>query len=514
VTQALSYAVVADAAFVAATRHSGYKSTAHAVAELVDNALQAGAKTVDIRISRSSDAQDGGLELAVIDDGGGMSPPALRQALQFGGSSRLNDRSGLGRFGMGLPNSSVSQARRVDVFSWQLPGESFYSYLDVDEVISGTMRTIPLPTLARPCGVGEVGTSKSGTVVAWRRCDRLDARRTATLEDRLTRVLGKLFRYFLWGGVRIFVNGRPVSPVDPLFLLRTAPIAVGAKYGDSLEYEVRVPGRDSRTSVVRVCFAELPVALWHALSADEKRALGISGGAGVSIVRAGREVDYGWYFMGDKRRENYDDWWRCEVSFEPELDELFGIAHNKQQVSPTTELLALLSNDLSSVARTLSQRVRRSFLRARNVQGYRSTAAASRQDKFLPSTVPGGRQPDGRGVRGSRARAFSARSRTGDTGLYRIALRALREPSFFRSSFARDGSLVLTINTNHPFFSCVYGPLCSAGVPPTRFHLECLLLALARADMGTRGGEKPGTESGMRVAWSNALAAFLSDAGG
>jgi hypothetical protein len=510
----LSYAIVADAAFVDATRHSGYKSTAHAVAELVDNALQAGAKTVEIRISRSSDAQGDGLEVAVIDDGGGMSPPVLRKALQFGGSSRLNDRSGLGRFGMGLPNSSLSQARRVEVFSWQLPGECFHSYLDVDEVISGSMRTIPVPVRARRSGVGEVAhTSISGTVVVWRRCDRLDARRAATLEDRLTRVLGRLFRYFLWGGVRICVNGRPVSPVDPLFLRGTAPIGKGAKYGDSLYYEVRVPRQDSRTSVVRVCFAELPVGLWHALSTDEKRTLGISGGAGVSIVRAGREVDYGWYFMGDKRREHYDDWWRCEVSFEPELDELFGIAHNKQQVSPTTELLALLSNDLSSVARTLSQKVRKSFLRVRHAQGYSSTAAASRQDKFLPSADPCGRQPGGRGVRRSRARAFSARSRTGDTGLYRIALRALREPSFFKSSFARDGSLVLTINTNHPFFARVYGPLRSAGIPPTRFHLECLLLALARAEVGTRRGDKPPAGSAMRVAWSDALAAFLSDAG-
>ena len=32
---------------------------------------------------------------------------------------------------------------------------------------------------------------------------------------------------------------------------------------------------------------------------------------------ANREIDFGWFFMGNKRRENYDDWWRCEVKFEP-----------------------------------------------------------------------------------------------------------------------------------------------------------------------------------------------------
>jgi hypothetical protein len=48
------------------------------------------------------------LNLSVLDNGCGMDPTTLRQALRFGGSSRFNDRSGLGRFGIGLPNSSLS----------------------------------------------------------------------------------------------------------------------------------------------------------------------------------------------------------------------------------------------------------------------------------------------------------------------------------------------------------------------------------------------------------------------
>jgi hypothetical protein len=45
-----------------------------------------------------------------------------------------------------------------------------------------------------------------------------------------------------------------------------------------------------------------------ALSNEEKSSLGISKRAGVSILRGGREIDYGWHFMGSKRKENYDDW--------------------------------------------------------------------------------------------------------------------------------------------------------------------------------------------------------------
>ena len=63
-----------------------------------------------------------------------MSPKEMRAALQFGGSSRYNSRSGTGRFGMGLPNSSVSQAQCVEVFSWRKPNEVWWTYLDVEEV--------------------------------------------------------------------------------------------------------------------------------------------------------------------------------------------------------------------------------------------------------------------------------------------------------------------------------------------------------------------------------------------
>src|SRR5262245_185171 len=111
------YPVVANQTFIEATRDTGYRSTASAVAELVDNALQAKAKRIDIRVEEG----DTGLTVSVLDNGTGMDTGTLRKALQFGGSERFNDRSGPGRFGMGLPNSSVSQARRVDVFTWQQP---------------------------------------------------------------------------------------------------------------------------------------------------------------------------------------------------------------------------------------------------------------------------------------------------------------------------------------------------------------------------------------------------------
>src|SRR5262245_12659409 len=88
------YPVVVNQTFIEATRDTGYRSTASAIAELVDNALQAKATSVHIRIEEGEEA---GLTVSVLDNGTGMETGTLRRALQFGGSERFNDRTGPGR---------------------------------------------------------------------------------------------------------------------------------------------------------------------------------------------------------------------------------------------------------------------------------------------------------------------------------------------------------------------------------------------------------------------------------
>ena len=52
---------------------------------------------------------------------------------------------------------------------------------------------------------------------------------------------------------------------------------------------------------------------------------------GISLVRKAREIDFGnfGFFDGQEARER---WWGCEIRFEPELDELFGITNTKNMV--------------------------------------------------------------------------------------------------------------------------------------------------------------------------------------
>ena len=61
----------------------------------------------------------------------------------------------------------------------------------------------------------------------------------------------------------------------------------------------------------------------------------------------------------EKMIANYDDGWRCEVCFQPDLDELFGVTHTKQEVHLTERLLSLLEPDNERIARKLNGRARR-----------------------------------------------------------------------------------------------------------------------------------------------------------
>lgn len=513
--------IIALDRFIQATRDSGYKGTSSAVSELIDNSLQAQAREIQVLL-----AEVGGdfpVDVKVLDNGCGMDPFTLRQALRFGGSSRFGDRNGLGRYGMGLPNSSLSQASRVTVYTWQkleerngkgkskrtTPDEVYSSYLDVDEIASGALSQVPVPHKPERVPLECVG--KSGTLVHWERCDRLDNRRISTLAKKLSADLGRRFRHYIWEGVRIEINGEVVRAADPLFV--RGDRAGAELFGEELKYEIAIDPTDKSkgTSIVRVRFSELPVHEWQALSNEEKRDMGITKGAGVSIVRAGREVDYGWFFL-DKRRENYDDWWRCEVRFEPALDEAFGITHTKQQARPRAYLLDALTPDIEETARILNGRARKSHLDTKAQERFDDVEklAGDRDRRLTPLPAKGDASSQKLfGELKKKNPSLRAKKTTSGTG-YKIVERSLEGMQFYKPAY--DGErLVLVINPEHPFYKRLYGRLVESDKPDDkamRERLELFLLAAARAEVAL-GKKNQEVIEKFRSEWSNALSTFL-----
>lgn len=86
---------------ITAMRSSGYRDSAHALAELVDNAIQAGQElggTTQVELLCVDEMPSGAVRkriarIAVYDNAAGMNADALRKALQFGNGSRLDPKN-------------------------------------------------------------------------------------------------------------------------------------------------------------------------------------------------------------------------------------------------------------------------------------------------------------------------------------------------------------------------------------------------------------------------------------
>ena len=351
---------------IRAMRDSGYKNTAFALAELIDNSVQAGADHVDVICIEEfvvvSERQRRRLKaIGVLDNGSGMTPETLGLALQFGNGTHLDDRSGIGRFGMGLPNSSISQCRRVEVWTWQHgPDNAMYSYLDVDEIEQSSLSSVPNPnSRALPSdwrGRSEVlGTT--GTLVLWTKFDkhRLTWRGAGATLKHTEILVGRMYRKFIADGrvsIRLLALGSDESETankyvrinDPLYLAKGSSTPppfekepMFQKWGEEDEVFSIEYGGEQHDVTVRMSWAHQQTVAVDGIDRGRKPyGRHAAQNLGLSIVRAGRELtlDSGWSNSYDP----VERWWGVEVEFPPALDEVFGVTNNKQSATIFSEL--------------------------------------------------------------------------------------------------------------------------------------------------------------------------------
>ena len=519
------YTIVREDRFIEATRDSGYKSTASAVSELADNSFQAGANRFVVHFDSESEEYAGKgkpkspvvREVVCVDDGAGMTPEVLRDALRFGGSSRFNDRGGMGRYGMGLPNSSASQARRVEVYSWQKPGQIYYTYLDIDEIAAGEMLVVPAPRAVEiPDRYRHLADSNSGTLIVWTKCDRLDFNgREDTLTRELPWSLGQTYRYYLASGKSIRVNGREVKPFDPMYLMPEAKYSGATPHGAPIEYKLPVPGKVGDASNVTVRFSLLPEEWQASFGGDkkERQARGIERAEGFSVLRAGREIDIGFFRL---RRWHWTArWWSCEISFEPELDELFGVTHTKQKIQLSERVRTMIEKDLSANIGTLSDIIVARGKKRHAITSSEAETIAKERERFL-RTSPTLRDKDASTVERELRDYAAEKAEEGQSVEdvvsdirelpFLIDFETLPGAPFYRvRTFGR--TVVVSINREHPFYDKLYQPL--AEVEPTaKTALELLLFALAKAETlaGEDGHDWYGSQ---RSEWSRILGVYL-----
>ena len=216
---------------VRALSRIGYELPA-AIADLVDNSIDASASRVEITFLRDDDEI---IAVTVADDGKGMDSEGLRVAMQFAGktSHRLSD---LGTYGMGLKSASFSQCNTLTVVS-RRNESTVASRWSAEEIDTDWKCEILDPDGAKAvfedmCMKGRQPTC--GTLVIWQRLDRLSVGADPdalneflnTALPRLTFHLGLIFHRFLENDVlaisivvrhtqRSLALPRNVRPINP-----------------------------------------------------------------------------------------------------------------------------------------------------------------------------------------------------------------------------------------------------------------------------------------------------------
>ncbi len=343
-------------AFVRGIRHIGYRSNVEAIAELIDNSIQAYAERIDLVFGYDgSTSSKKPRQLAIVDDGHGMAAEMMRLAMMWGGTHRENDRGGLGRYGYGLPCATVSIGRCFTIMSKLNGGRLNAVTLDLDALEAGNYRNadgdIALPAtrpaqlphfLQEHLGLAYPDGWPSGTIVLVEKLDRLEWTTSAGLRSNLARHFGVTYHKLL-DQTAIYIDGAPVRPIDPLFLTEGRELHAldndRAQALDPIVIRFESDGLFEGAGEITLRYAWLPPTFG---AIDKSRdATGLNANArfailknyhGIVFSRNGRVIDLGartpWTTF-----INNDRYIRVEIEFSAALDEQFGVTTSKQQVT-------------------------------------------------------------------------------------------------------------------------------------------------------------------------------------
>ena len=199
-----------------------------AVAEIIDNAIEAEATEVDIQVDFDGENS----RVMIANNGKGMSDDQLKEAMRFGSEREYSERS-LGKFGLGLKTASFSQCKTWVVATRNDPQEpAIIAYKwDLEHINkSDRWEILPVDETHLDLTAFDYLKNSVGTVVLWERLDRIleyknpnseHARKKFSAMCRdLEEHLAMVFHRFLRGEVsdnklKIILNGNEIVPWDP-----------------------------------------------------------------------------------------------------------------------------------------------------------------------------------------------------------------------------------------------------------------------------------------------------------
>lgn len=352
----------------------------HAIADLVDNSIDAGASEILIRFFFDKTSV---YSVAVIDNGSGMTAERIDQAMAFGARTGKAEAE-LGKYGMGLKSASFSQCDVLTVIS-RRDGAVVGRRWTAENVRTDWICELIKPSAARLHLNGQskrIPTTIHGTLVQWDRLDSMShsvERPSKTIEARFSQLrnhLGLVFGMFLQGErVQIWLDAadpeagtfspaQRIKPLNPFPRHQARP-----GYPKTFVFEHPGAGR-----------LRFEAHIWRRNSTDAGFRLGGGGLAkrqGFYIYRNERLIQPGGWNGLRNDAEVHTSLARVRFDIPPSLDALFKPTVQKSSVTMTPAFLRSLRSATSGEA-TFSD-----FL-ADAEQAYRDSTAAKSRHGLVP----------------------------------------------------------------------------------------------------------------------------------
>lgn len=534
--------LVVGEAFIRGMRDIGYKHTGTALDEIIDNAIEAGAKSIEVAFHCPKGSKPEAI--AVIDDGHGMLPTMLRAAVMWGGTHRENSRKGIGRYGYGLPSASISQGQSFSVYSKTTGGKWHGITIDLEEISKGKHTknghiVTPEPqTVAPPAWLKKMLPEERGTVVLWEKLDRLSWTTASGLTGHLVEHFGVTYRNFI-GNTTIKVGDIIVEPIDPLFItpgFRHFDLDQDrAEAQEPMRVAIKVPGKEDK-AIVNIRMSFLPVtyglidknptssasktnqnARWHVMNDH----------VGIVVCRMGRQMDVvtrapkNWGLSIDTNNDRY---WGLEIDFPADLDEEFGVTTSKQRVWLSERIWEILTNNgleraISSLKGMVDQAQKDRKAQAGKSEDIRPSEKVMEDAEKFRTSIPGQtseeREKASRAAfeqevkrrqekeKKSESQAREELEQETSKKKYNVAFEDINGGAFFRSE-QLGGQFSIYINRKHAFYSNLYADNDSN--PKVQAALETLMFVIGLAEADAIGNkEKSLFYLAERTAWSKHL---------
>lgn len=516
-----------------------------AIADVIDNSIDAGASHVHVALALDSASQ---VKVRISDSGHGMTRTGLEQAMTYGAPGE-KPPSALGRFGLGLKTASTSMCSLLTVISSTDGNGVEFAAWDLDVVRRENDWVL---TRGQATGghldefdegldaleaVGANMERRVGTVVAWDRTFGIIKGRNGqapanpqrsldTVVRNLRTHLAVTFQRFIdpqdprGRNVVIAVNGDIVDPWDPFSTEWVEPEDVGG----SKRFRFSLGGAE-HAIVCRTFILPMNNEIEDPRYAETNRVSLES--QGIYLYRNDRLIEGpSWFGIGKK--ETHINRLRVELSFEGELDDLFALDVTKSDAMLDIDpgLHEMLTDYLSLMRREADNRQRAG--NAKRNSGKDDSA------KQRPSDITIARTLKTLDVAVEKTQADGSvvlQGNSGDTPILDTAGRAtgqivvleedqnhsafverrdsVEHGALWEAAWARGRGMSVLLNAGHDWFRKAYLP--NATNEPLVQAIEYLFYALAQAEYNNSNPEERDSFEQFRVDVSRNLRKLVRD---